>query len=492
MAIIVGVDASTESSSSARLFRIADFAVASSDDRPLQILGLDEEAEVAWCKPIARSSPNLVFPFSDLSRDDEALSRAKSVLDKPGGFRVHRFFELFDDYVIYRGGERLRSYGSLERAVEYVDWEIADGFRTKVGFFSAPESASTYLQEKYAHLPDVSEFVDKDWCEFERASFIEALYSLESSDANKREFRGVSRCRVCGEVNGSDEFFTDDFRWPEGYVHYIATHEVKPPADFIAYALGGRHTIADLEVPRIDDGQGESFRPEDRPFQRLQITDIVNHSDGMGHLTILGIDPDRKIAWCRPHSDSQSSYATFPLEELVRDDEALFAATTTRTHCNGFRIHRAHRLRERFQTYRNGQKYRRPNHAIEVNLRYIDWEIADEKREKVGFWSSEHELLRDRYAHLPHPSAFVDEAWDGGERQAVIAALESPPFPDLEVRSFRGLSTCRICSISNGYREYHTNSYRWPEGYLHYVRDHQVKPPQHFIDYLLRAENSEL
>lgn len=40
--------------------------------------------------------------------------------------------------------------------------------------------------------------------------------------------------------------------------------------------------------------------------------------------------------------------------------------------------------------------------------------------------------------------------------------------------SYYGLSDCRICGASNGCREYSYNGFVWPEGYVHYLRDHAV------------------
>lgn len=49
-----------------------------------------------------------------------------------------------------------------------------------------------------------------------------------------------------------------------------------------------------------------------------------------------------------------------------------------------------------------------------------------------------------------------------------------------------GHSYCRICEIeNNGYREKSDGVYLWPEGFLHYVTEHDLRPPKEFIEHCL-------
>jgi len=52
-------------------------------------------------------------------------------------------------------------------------------------------------------------------------------------------YRGCSICRVCGKENGSEDLISPDgnFIFPEGYLHYITCHSVRPPENFIAAAI---------------------------------------------------------------------------------------------------------------------------------------------------------------------------------------------------------------------------------------------------------------
>ena len=89
----------------------------------------------------------------------------------------------------------------------------------------------------------------------------------------------------------------------------------------------------------------------------------------------------------------------------------------------------------------------------------------------IGYWG-EGEL---------HPSNFVDENWDVTQRELVIAYLEAG-----QTRfSFRGCSRCRFCGKMNGSRCLTDGTYIWPSGFVHYLREHGVKPTAEFIQHVL-------
>lgn len=46
--------------------------------------------------------------------------------------------------------------------------------------------------------------------------------------------------------------------------------------------------------------------------------------------------------------------------------------------------------------------------------------------------------------------------------------------------SYFGPSTCRICKKLNGNKEYTLGDWTWPEGYRHYIVDHNVQPTLEF------------
>ena len=54
--------------------------------------------------------------------------------------------------------------------------------------------------------------------------------------------------------------------------------------------------------------------------------------------------------------------------------------------------------------------------------------------------------------------------------------------------SWLGLSPCRICGEFNGSSCLSDGTYQWPEGLVHYVRDHGVLLDQEFIDHIQREQ----
>jgi len=50
-------------------------------------------------------------------------------------------------------------------------------------------------------------------------------------------YRGFSCCRICGRINGSEEFTFKGFTWPSGYKHYIEDHNVYPDPDWLAMVI---------------------------------------------------------------------------------------------------------------------------------------------------------------------------------------------------------------------------------------------------------------
>lgn len=64
------------------------------------------------------------------------------------------------------------------------------------------------------------------------------------------------------------------------------------------------------------------------------------------------------------------------------------------------------------------------------------------------------------------------------------------------IEHYRGSSWCRCCSVvsedgqrgvqvSNGHREFRIEDWCWPEGFMHYVKEHNVEPPEDFKQWVL-------
>jgi hypothetical protein len=99
----------------------------------------------------------------------------------------------------------------------------------------------------------------------------------------------------------------------------------------------------------------------------------------------------------------------------------------------------------------------------------------------------------DRYeeqlgpAAMPLPSDYVDESWDKTQREKVVNYLN---HVGQVFEHWRGYSWCRFsCGERNmGTTDFSDGTYVWPAGFGHYVEKHGVKPPQEFIDHVLRRQ----
>lgn len=84
--------------------------------------------------------------------------------------------------------------------------------------------------------PDVNDCIDPEW---KRDHFKEYLQvtSYLAAGRIKDAYAGSSCCRICGMSNGSCDITDDIWVWPEGFLHYIIEHNVKPPQKFIDYIM---------------------------------------------------------------------------------------------------------------------------------------------------------------------------------------------------------------------------------------------------------------
>lgn len=145
----------------------------------------------------------------------------------------------------------------------------------------------------------------------------------------------------------------------------------------------------------------------------------------------------------------------------------------------------------------------------------------------VGFWKEAEYLLRIPTPHLPEPHVNKDpqpgqeellfqlswieaRLWDlhytfvkqynaWGAARDVQRARGERPIPEQDdlskpdwqiveqfIRGYRGSSRCRLCDQSNGSYEYELDGWIWPEGYMHYLRDHNVTPNEEFRQWALK------
>jgi len=106
--------------------------------------------------------------------------------------------------------------------------------------------------------------------------------------------------------------------------------------------------------------------------------------------------------------------------------------------------------------------------------------LNDTKLVFLGYWRTP-----DRPSY-PNPVDYIDVEWDEVERDTVVRYLKAQEV----LHSWRGYTGCRLCGISNGSTCLSDGVYVWPEGFSHYIEQHAVRPPQTFIDHVLKAKHS--
>jgi len=90
---------------------------------------------------------------------------------------------------------------------------------------------------------------------------------------------------------------------------------------------------------------------------------------------------------------------------------------------------------------------------------------------KEGFWSPDN---------VPNTN---EEKWDGQDE--FLKQLQKKERRALKT-TYRGWSNCRVCNRMNGSCEFSLEDVVWPSGFRHYVDDHNHKPTQRFIDFIMR------
>ena len=93
---------------------------------------------------------------------------------------------------------------------------------------------------------------------------------------------------------------------------------------------------------------------------------------------------------------------------------------------------------------------------------------------------------------LPDPQDFVDKTWSAVERDKVRIYLRAGRAAE----HYMGYSHCRFnCGVDDadmGDADLTDGTYVWPQGFVHYVEAHGVKPPEEFVRHVLRQWNEAL
>ena len=113
------------------------------------------------------------------------------------------------------------------------------------------------------------------------------------------------------------------------------------------------------------------------------------------------------------------------------------------------------------------QYSKQPNYGQQLTKMYED----DGRERKEGFWDADN---------IPWPN---EKPWKG--QFTFLKKLRNLENSN-EVNSvvYRGFSSCRLCKCANGSKEYEYKNWTWPEGFMHYVEAHNVKPTPRFIKFI--------
>jgi class 3 adenylate cyclase/tetratricopeptide (TPR) repeat protein len=102
-------------------------------------------------------------------------------------------------------------------------------------------------------------------------------------------------------------------------------------------------------------------------------------------------------------------------------------------------------------------------------------DAAPASRRQEGFWYSRTS------PDLPKPES-RDTPWDGQTKflkKLTLAQREAMQI------GYRGWSSCRICGMQgNGSVTFRLKDWEWPEGFQHYIQEHNVKPSRDFIEFI--------
>jgi hypothetical protein len=103
--------------------------------------------------------------------------------------------------------------------------------------------------------------------------------------------------------------------------------------------------------------------------------------------------------------------------------------------------------------------------------------MIDTKKE--GYWYSDYE------PHYPMPihSDEIDP-----NKELILEALLLSQLGAYKLHC-KGWSTCRCCGKSNGSVTYSRDGWEWPEGFEHYIREHNIIPTKDFLKEVLGIQD---
>jgi hypothetical protein len=97
---------------------------------------------------------------------------------------------------------------------------------------------------------------------------------------------------------------------------------------------------------------------------------------------------------------------------------------------------------------------------------------------KIGYWYSAAEPT------LPMP--IPTDTPVGREFLNKLDYIINTPLEYVDIVEYLGYSRCRLCGKPNGTSDVCMPQYTFPDGLLHYYRDHGVAPTPDFVEYIMK------
>jgi len=108
-----------------------------------------------------------------------------------------------------------------------------------IGFWSVHDDEDKYIAPQL--------LVDEEWEKEHKDKIIEYL---KNGNICAR-YMGFSRCRFCGNINGSSDYTDGKWIWPTGLAHYVEEHNIRLPKEFVDYMKKNNFNIDSADEATI-------------------------------------------------------------------------------------------------------------------------------------------------------------------------------------------------------------------------------------------------
>ncbi len=118
----------------------------------------------------------------------------------------------------------------------------------------------------------------------------------------------------------------------------------------------------------------------------------------------------------------------------------------------------------------------------------------DPSQTYVGFWK----VKSERYENImpwekDWQNTPVENSAAENQENIIKLLIDKEKLVDSgmtgKVEICMGASKCRLCGANNGNLEYYLDGFVWPQGYLHYLKDHNVDCDLAFKQYLITSSS---